>query len=52
MVATTVEKKEAWTAKTSERIVASCTASFCQAETYHWSEKPSQIAMYLPALKE
>jgi hypothetical protein len=36
----------------SERIEASCTCRFCQACSYHRHEKPSQMAIETPELKE
>ena len=36
----------------NERIVASCICVLAQAEAYHFSENPSQIAIDAPALKE
>ena len=51
MVAVTVAIVAATTAITAERMVASCTAVFCQADSNHRSEKPSHMATLWPALK-
>ena len=51
MVAVTVAMGEATTAMSAERIVASCTWVFCQAEWNQRSEKPDQTATLSPALK-
>ena len=52
MVATAVETTPATVAITSERMARPATSASFQAATYQRSEKPSQIASEVPALKE
>ena len=47
-----METMAAAAAMPSERKVAAWTSALCQAATYQRSEKPSQIAIEVPALKE
>ena len=52
MVARAEETMAATVAMPSERKVAAWTSPFCHAAAYQRSEKPSQIAIEVPALKE
>ena len=52
IVATVVAMAEAAVAMVSDRSVTSRTSSLFQAIGYQRKEKPSQIAMLSPALKE